>query len=124
MLVPLAALIAQGDIFGTVVAPPGVREFGAGPGGIVIFMSNLIRLVVIIAGIFGLFNIISAGFTIISSSGNPKAMEQANSSLFYSLIGLSLMVGSFAITAIVSFLLFGNAMYILSPTIPTPGGTL
>lgn len=110
------------QIFGTVDEPPGIVEFNASTPsgiGIVIFVSNIIKLIMIIAGLFGLFNIISAGFTYLSSAGNAKATEQAMSQLNYSLIGLILIVTSFTITSIISYLLFGDASYILNPRLPS-----
>lgn len=127
MLLPTLALIAQsGDaIFGEVGAPPGVKEFNiqaqktGGDIGIIIFASNIIKLTFIGAGIFALFNIISAGYIFLNSGGNAKETEKAVQSLNYSLLGLALIVGSFAITSLVSFLLFGDASFILNPQIPS-----
>jgi hypothetical protein len=113
-------LITQG-IFGVVTPPPGVQRFNAasqGNIGIFGFISNVIKLISIIAGLFGLFNIIAAGYTYLGSAGNPKATEQAMQQLTNSLLGLVVIVGSFGITGIISFLLFGDAMYILNPDIP------
>lgn len=116
------------QIFGSVTPPPGVAQFnaqasaGGGSGiGIVIFVSNLIKVVFIIAGLFGLFNIISAGYIFLNSQGNAKELEKATSSLTYSLLGLAVMVGAFTITSIISFLLFGDASFILNPVLPTAG---
>lgn len=122
----LPTLIVQAqDIFGKVAVPSPIAAFGGGTagGGLIIFISNLIKIVTIIAGLFGLFNVIGAGYTYLSSSGNPKATEQAMNQLFMSLIGLIIIVGSFTITAIVSLLLFGRADYILNPSIPSAVGT-
>ena len=110
------------QLFGTVAPPPGVEKFGSlESGGLVLFVSNLIKVITIIAGLFGLFNIIGAGYTYLNSAGNAKATEQAMQQLTYSLLGLILIVGSFTITAIISFLLFGDATFILNPKIPTAG---
>lgn len=111
------------DIFGKIVPPPEITSFSTDTsgGGLIIFISNLIKVITIIAGLFGLFNIISAGYTYLGSSGNPKAAEEAGQKLLFSFIGLAIIVGSFTITAIVSLILFGNAGYILNPTLPTPG---
>src|SRR6187549_2027199 len=114
MFATLYVLLAQGDIFGQVNVPPGVDKFAAGPAGLIVFVSNLIKLVTILAGLFGLFNIISAGYTYLSSGGNAKATETAMSQLTYSLIGLMIIAGSFTITALISLLLFGDATYILN----------
>jgi hypothetical protein len=119
MFATLYVLLAQNDIFGTVTTPPGVDKFPTGPGGLVVFISNIIKLITVVAGIYGLFNIISAGYTYLSSGGNAKATEQAMNQLNYSLIGLMIIVGSFTITALISLLLFGDATYILNPKIPT-----
>ncbi len=126
MIASLYILLAQSDIFGEVQAPPGVRDFsGDGDirnGALILFISNLIKLVTIIAGLFGLFNIIGAGYTYLGSAGNPKATEQAMQQLTNSLLGLAVIVGSFGITAIVSLIMFGNAMFILNPDIPSAAG--
>jgi hypothetical protein len=111
------------QIFGKVDAPPGVVDFNAKAGasgiGLILFVSNIIKVMFIIAGLFALFNIIFAGYTYLSSSGDPKSTEKATSSLTYSLLGLAIMVGAFTIISIVSFLLFGDASYILNPVLPT-----
>jgi hypothetical protein len=118
----LSLIVLQ--IFGTVNTPPEIAAFGGGTngGGLIIFMSNMIKLISVIAGLYGLFNIISAGYTYLSSGGNAKATEQAMGQLTYSLIGLMIIVGAFTITALISLLLFGDATYILNPNIPTPTG--
>lgn len=125
----IAKLIAATDpLFGDVTPPPGVRTFNALPNaakipgaealGLIIFVSNMIKVVVIVAGLFGVINIISAGFTFLGSAGSPKAVEEANQKLLHSLLGLMVIVGSFAIAAIVSVILFGDPGFILNPTIP------
>ncbi len=121
----LSMLIAQTtEIFGKVAVPSPIAAFGGGTGGggLIVFISNMIKVITIVAGLFGLVNIIGAGFTYLGSAGNPKATEQAMNQLFMSLIGLIIIVGSFTITAIVSLLLFGDASYILNPKIPKAVG--
>lgn len=119
-------LLAQADVFGTVNAPPGVAAFNtggqAGQIGLLKFISNLIKVLTIIAGLWGLFNVIGAGYTYLNSAGNPKATEQAIQQLLNSAIGLMIIVGSFTIISIISYLMFGNAMFILNPTIPSATG--
>ena len=116
-----AYVLLTQSVFGEIKAPPGVANFGGGDkgGGLIIFISNIIKVVTIIAGLFGLFNVISAGYVFLGSNGNPKAAEEAANKLFLSAIGLIIIVGSFTITAIVSLLLFGRADFILNPDIPS-----
>lgn len=105
------------QFFGRVAPPPGVGAYNQGGEGfgLILFVSNIIRLITIVAGAFSLFNLVLAGFTYITAANNVKAVETAWQSILMSLIGLSVIVGSFVITAIVSYLLFGDATFILSP---------
>ena len=106
------------QFFGQVDAPPGVSNYGdLSSGGLITFISNIIRLITIIAGIWSLFNLISAGYTYITSANDAKGIETAWRSIYMSLIGLLIIVGSFTITAIISYLIFGDAGYILNPTL-------
>lgn len=118
-------LLAANSLWGPVAAPPGVDKFnaavGAGNIGIVLFASNMIKLVTVIAGIWALFNLIMAGFKYITASNDVKAVETAWQSIYMSLIGLIIIVSSFTITAVISYVLFGDATFILNPKlIPAP----
>ncbi len=122
----LSFLIAQADtseIFGTVEAPKGVAAFNeqAGGGiGLLIFISNMIKLGTVIAGIWVLFNFIQAGFTYITSSGDSGAHKKVTDQLTMSVIGLVIIVTAYTLIAVISLLLFGKADYILNPTICGP----
>lgn len=122
-MIAVLTLIAQAgctSVFGCVSPPPGVVEFGAEPSGLIIFVSNMIKVITLIAGFVGLFNVISAGYTYLSSAGDPKAVQGATQKLVYSGIGLLVMVAAFTIISVVSFLIFGDASFILNPVLPTP----
>lgn len=119
--------LAQDDVFGQVTLPePLASGYGGafsatGTGGIIAFVSNLIKLIMILGGIWALVNIILAGFTYITTQGNPEKIVQANQQIFMSLIGLSIMVISFILAAVIGWLLFGDASAILAPKIYGPG---
>jgi hypothetical protein len=117
-------LLAQnsGTLWGGISPPPGVASFGAGECeiGILVFASALIKLITVVAGIWSLFNLVFAGFKYITAANDVKAVETAWQSIYMSLIGLIIIVSAFTITAIVSFLLFGNPTFILNPTIISP----
>lgn len=119
---------AQDDVFGRVDLPEPIRTgygtFDAANnpgGGIIGFASNLIKLIMIIGGLWAFINLILAGFTYITSQGNPEKITQANQQMYNSLIGLTIMVGSFVLAAITGWLLFGDASAILIPKIYGPG---
>lgn len=89
--------------------------------GISAFISNIITIIFVAAGLFAFFNLVIAGFSYITSAGDAKKIEAATYSINMSLIGLVVMVAAAAVTGIVSYLLFGSATAILSPSITGPG---
>ena len=95
--------------------------YGSVESGLPLFISNITTVILIAGGIFAFFNLIIAGFTYISSSGDSKKLESVVNSINMSLIGLVIMVGAVAITGVVSFVLFGDATLILKPKIFGPG---
>ncbi|OGJ37489.1 MAG: hypothetical protein A2383_00495 [Candidatus Pacebacteria bacterium RIFOXYB1_FULL_39_46] len=108
------------SIFGTIEAPAGVDRYNAeGEGGIglITFISNLIRLATVAAGVWVLINFILAGWQYIISSGDSKGVTQASSMMTNSLVGLGLIVGAYTIAAIIGLIFFGDATYIINPTL-------
>lgn len=90
-------------------------------GGLITLLSNILRLVFVGAGIFAFVRVITAGISFIGAGGDAKKIEQAWSSIWQSLLGLVIIVSSFAIAAIAGQLLFGDPMAILAPEIYGPG---
>jgi len=121
----LGYVLAADDVIGRIKVPEMIRTgygtFDSPRGGIIGFASNLIMLVMVLAGIWSLLNIIFAGFNYITQSTNPEAIANANKQIYMSLLGLVIIVGSFALAGILGYLLFGDASAILSPIIYGPG---
>jgi hypothetical protein len=120
-------LIAQADIFGTIDAPQGVSEFNDAAGGtdaigILIFMTKFVQLIFVIAGLWVTYNVISAGFIYLGAQGDPKAHTQVKDQITMSVIGLLIIVASYGFASLIGLIFFGNANFILDPTIqgPTP----
>jgi len=118
----------QSDAFGSKIENP-LDKFGSSygdvntaGGGLVGLISNLLKFAFIAAGIYVLINIVSAGIMFISAGENPDTVKEAWDKIILSLIGLAIMAGAFVIVAIISYVLFGDPMVILSPTIYGPGG--
>jgi hypothetical protein len=106
-------------IIGTVTNP-----LPSGQGvttGLVPFLSNILRLVFVVAGIYALINLILAGFGYMSAGGDAKALQKSLDKIWQTLLGLAIIAGSFVLAAIFGQIFFGNAMFILSPTIYGPG---
>jgi hypothetical protein len=116
------AQISDQSIFGTIEAPQGVAEFNAQADsglGIILFFSNLIKLIAIVAGLWTMLNFILAGFTYVTSADNPSAIEKIGSKLSSSVIGLAIIVASYTLAAVIGLILFGDASFIISPEIPS-----
>ena len=89
-------------------------------GGFGILVTNILRLVFIGGGIFALFNFIIAGFQYMNAGGDTKALNSAWNKIWNSLMGLVIIVGSFALAAVVGQLLFNDATFILNPKLVSP----
>lgn len=106
------------DAFGTIEAPQGVAAYGSlAEGGLLLFVSNIIRLSTVVAGIWVMFNFILAGWKYITSAGDSKAPSEAASMMNNSLIGLAIIVGAYTIAAIIGLVFFGDPSYIINPQI-------
>jgi hypothetical protein len=107
------------SIVGNINPPPGSNvDFTI--AGIVPFLNNIIKFLIVIAGVYVLFNIILAGFQFINAGGDPKNVEKAWNKIWQSVLGLVIVAGSFVLAAIFGYLVFGDATAILNPKIYTP----
>lgn len=116
-------VMAQGEsVFGKIEEPVGVAAYNQdAPNniGLLKFISNMIKIASIVAGVWVMFNFITAGFTYVTSAGDSSAYGKIGEKLSYSVSGLLLIVASYTLAGIVSLIVFGNATYILNPEIPT-----
>jgi len=114
-------VFAQGtDIVGTIATPPTAYK-DLTHGGLILFFTNILRLVFVVAGIFAFINFILAGFQFMTAGGDSKAVSAASNKIWFSLIGLVIVVASFALASLVSQIIFGRADFILNPTLYGPG---
>lgn len=113
-------LVDASSIFGRVESP--VAAYGSVFTGLVPFLNNILRLIFVIAGLYGFLNLVIAGFGFMAAGGDPKAIEKSWSRIWQSLVGLIIIVGSFLLAAILGYLLFGDATAILQPKVWGPGG--
>ena len=106
--------LAQINPFGKVDPPPGVSSFSGGSlAGLSSFISVIIKTLIVGAGVYAVFNIISGGYTFISAGGDPKKIADAWAKIWQSLLGLAVAAGALVIAAIIGRLLFGNANALL-----------
>lgn len=123
----LAATNATDEILGTIDVPPGVEEYQASAKaktgadiGIIYFVSNLIKIFAVVAGVWTLFNVILAGYIYLSSSGDAGAHQKVQTQVTNSIIGLVLIAMSFTFGALIGLIFFGDATFILNPKLPKP----
>lgn len=107
-----------GEIKSPVINPYG--DITSGSGGLGLLLTNFLRVFFVIAGILAFFNFILAGFQYITAEGDPKKLQQAWNKIWQSLLGLIIMVVSFALAAVFGYLIFGDPLFMLQPKIYTP----
>lgn len=109
------------EIIGKIDVPPGVEKFNNDAGenniAIVLFISNMIKLATIIAGLWVGFNVIYAGYLYLTSGGKADVHSNVSNLLTMSVLGLVLIISSYMFAGLVGFLIFGDASFIINPKI-------
>jgi hypothetical protein len=121
--------MSASDIIGKVDLPSHLKGTGYGDivgnqgqgAGLVGLISNIVKIITVVAGLWSLFNLIFAGFSYVTSGDKPDEISKANSRIYMSLIGLVVIVGAMILAGIIGWMLFGDAAFILRPTIYGPG---
>jgi len=107
--------------FGTVEPPEAIQKYGvdinAGP---MKFANNILKLIIVGAGLFAFINIILAGYGFLSAGGDSKKVEAAWNKIWQSLLGLAFVAGSFVLAAVFGWLIFKDPTAILNPKIYGP----
>jgi TRAP-type C4-dicarboxylate transport system permease small subunit len=120
---PDIASAANDFELGTLDQPPGVEEFNTAAGldpdqsPLPFFISRMIRLISLLAGLWSFVNIIVAGYTYITGQGNANSHEKVRNLVTMSVLGLFLIVLSYMVGGLIGLIFFGDASFILEPTI-------
>jgi hypothetical protein len=111
------------DIFGKITPPVGTPQFTPGReiDAVIKILNVALNLVMIVGGMFALFNFIWAGFTYMNSHGDPKKISEVNSRLLFTVIGIVVLVLAPVGAAVIGIIVFKDATAILSPKIQTVG---
>lgn len=114
-------LITQANPFGSVSLPAGLSQYGSDPG---IAFGKLIQFalrgLIVIAGLYALFNLVFAGYAFMSAGDDSKKVAGAWAQIWQTFLGLAVAAGSFVLAAIIGKLIFNDWGFLLKPTIPTP----
>lgn len=108
----IKTVYAADDVIGTINTPAGVPS---SPSQTTTVISALIRFIVIVAGIFALWQFIQGGLQYVTSGGDKGKLTEAQNKITMSILGLVIIAASFIIIAIVSQILFGSFTAILAP---------
>jgi len=112
------------DVIGGITPPPpfqgGAGQYGGYQTGLIAFFNNIVRLLIVIGGIWAFINLILAGYGFLSAGDDPKKMEAAWKKIWQSMLGLLFILGSFVLAVIFGHLLFGDPTAILQPKIYGP----
>lgn len=106
------AIAAANDFVGTVNLPVGIPKQTAQIGG---FISVIIRFIIIVAGIFTLWQFLTGGLGMITGGGDKSKVAEAQNKITMAITGLVIIAASFLIIGIISQILFGSFTAILSP---------
>src|SRR3972149_7408972 len=104
-------LIAQGSPFGPITLPPEIEAKypgGVEGGAIGTLLEIVIQSLIVIAGVFALFNLIFAGYAFMSAGDDPKKVAGAWAKIYQSLLGVVISAGAFVLAALFGRLLFGD----------------
>ena len=71
------------------------------------FIKSVIQVLVTIAGLVAVGFFVWGGVGYITSSGNPEMLDRSKKTIFYSAIGLAVVLGAFVLTNIISDLATG-----------------
>src|SRR3989338_6211857 len=89
-------------IIGTIEPPAGTQVAGDNPS---VFIAGLVRggiqLLLIVSFVASLLWTIFAGFRFVTSGGDPKSTGQAWTQIYMGLVGMLIIVGSFAIIKLI-----------------------
>ena len=117
----LTNLIANNDFIGTVSPPPGMADFADAAGGFAAFINNFLKILIVGAGIYAVFNLVLAGYAFMSAGDDPKKVAGAWAKIWQTLLGLAIAAGAFILAAIFGLILFGEADALLKIKIFTRG---
>lgn len=114
-------LLTQAVDIGRITPPTGtIPDTGGDPSGFIAgFVRNGISLLIITAFIIAIIWMIFAGYSFIFAGDDPKKVSSAWSRIYWGIIGLVIVLGSFAIIKLVETF-FGVTIISAGFTLPTP----
>lgn len=115
-------LLSQDNPFGTVKIPKALEDKYGLVADVAIgkFIQFSLKALIVVAGIYALFNLVLAGFSFMGAGDDPKKVEGAWGKITQTIIGLSVSAGAFVLAGLIGQFVFGDYFFLLRPSIPTP----
>lgn len=108
------------QLFGQITPPESPISISPDPAGNVITLINFgLRIVFFLAGLVALWNFVSAGFQLIGSSGDPKALDAVRGKFIWTAFGLFVMVIAIVVAGIIGIMVYDDWDAIINPTFVT-----
>lgn len=107
------------EAIGQIATPPGTAAYMKNTGTanqLLPFISTLLTIGAVMAGIWVLINILMAGYSAIMSNGDPGAMDKVKTAITNSVIGLLLIILAYTFAALAGTIFFGDAKLFIQPT--------
>ena len=115
------ARLSFAGLLGNITPPPALSKYfkpGQEKGqGLFTFISNIIKLVAVIAGLLMIIQFIMAGYEFIAAGGDAKKIEAAWAKIWQSLIGIVIIASAFTLAGLVERL---TGLDIINPIIYGP----
>lgn len=112
-------IASDSNPFGYITPPEAIAKYSEPGSAIGDFIQRIIWILIIGAGIYGLINIILAGYAFLSAGDDPKKVAGAWAKIWQTALGLTVAAGSFILARVLGQLIFGNPDFMIRPTIPT-----
>jgi len=112
----------MGNIIGPVTRP-NLSFYNQTAGrieGLSLFLSFAARSLILLSGVYALFNLILAGYAFLSAADDPKKIQGASSRVLHSLLGILFATGSVVMAAIFGKIIFNDWGYLLQFRVFTP----
>lgn len=115
-------LLSSTNPFGSIELPQVLKtKYGLEPGpAIGKLIQFALRGLIVVAGIYALFNLVLAGYAFMSAGDDSKKVAGAWAKITQTIIGLSVTAGAFVLAALIGQFVFGKWDFLLKPSIPTP----
>jgi len=108
-------IVHAAGIFSSVTNPTKINSSSG--EGLFTFLGYIFKLLGVIAGIYMVVQLITAGYMYISASGDTKKTEQAWNQIWQSILGLVIVASAFVLASVIGRI---TGINIISPTIYGP----